>query len=96
MEGGLSESELNFWYVYRQKRMLPHRRFEYYMAQLASRMSQLGVMWGGTGYQIQDFLFDEVVKKPKDTVETGAQAIGAIVGGIKVIKLGQKKRRKNG
>lgn len=93
----MDEAELNFWYVYRNKRMLPHRRFEYYMAQLTSQVSQLGRMWGGIGYPLKDFMFDEPPKKSrkkKDTSATGAEAIGAIVGGIKVIKLGQKRRNR--
>lgn len=96
MEANLTEAELNFWFKYSRKRMLPHRRFEYYLAQIASQISILGTAYGGKAYPVKDFLFDEPdkIKNKKDTTESASQAIGALVGGVKVVRLGQKKKAK--
>jgi len=85
----MTVDELNDWYTYRNKRLLPHRRFEYYLAQLTLHTARAS----GGEYRLRDFLFDEKETVPEDTTDTGAAVIGAITGGIKVIKLGQKRKK---
>lgn len=94
----MSVAEFEQWYLYRHAKLLPLRRMEYYMAQLTLHVSLLARQWGGPEYNIQDFLFDVRVQRAQkqDTAETGAEAIGAMTGGVKVIRLGQKRKQANG
>lgn len=66
------------------------------MAQLTYHVSLLTRMWGGPEFTFQDFLFDVKVQQAEkqDTAETGAEAIGAIAGGVRVIRIGQKNRNR--
>lgn len=91
LERGMSEAELNQWYAYRAKKMLPHRRQEYYLAQIALQVFASG---GGKNLKLSDFMFDKQAKESDvDTTETGAAKIGALVGGVKVVRLGQRRKR---
>lgn len=96
LEATVTEQELRDWATYDTRFMLPHRRMEYYMAQLNLHVA---VGNGGT-YRIADFLFDDVVERSvasrKATAEDGAQVIGAMTGSRRVIKIGQKRKAGNG
>lgn len=94
LEREMSVAEFLVWYKYRNKMLLPIRRFEYYFAQLTAQVSNVYAALGGKAYGIKDFLIEPVEKpKPaKDTAETGAQAIGAMVGGLRVIHIGKRKK----
>ena len=85
--------EMALWYKYRNHKLLPHRRLEFYMAQLTLHVSALGMLWGGAKYSFNDFLFDEKMKQKQDTAENAAPVLGAM-SGVRVVKLGQ--RRKHG
>lgn len=98
LEREMPVAEFEQWYLYRHAKLLPLRRMEYYMAQLTLHVSLLSRMWGGPEFSFQDFLFDVKVEQAQkqDTAETGAEVIGAMAGGVKVIRLGQKRKRANG
>lgn len=86
----MTEAELGQWYVYARTRWLPSRRFEMLLANIA-RMS------AGSD-TIIPFIFDPALRElltPTQVpdAQTGAAAISAIVGGARVIKLGQKRRK---
>ena len=86
----MTVEELGDWYTYRNKRMLPHRRFEYYIAQLTLHVASAN----GGKYVFRDFLFDEKhEQKTSDTAETGVAAINAVAGGVRVVRLGQKGKK---
>lgn len=94
LEAGLSVEEFEQWYLYRRKQALPARRMEYYMAQIALQVSYLAQLWGGPQRQFHDFMFDEKPAIKKDDANTGAAALGAIAGGVRVVKLGQKRKQR--
>lgn len=95
MEAGMTVAEFNHWLLYNSERLLPHRRFEYYAAQLTLHVSHLAaVMGSGARYTIHDFLFDKREAPKQDTSETGMQVIGAMAGGVTVVKLGQGRKKK--
>lgn len=94
LETGMSVAEFEQWYLYRRKQALPARRMEYYMAQIALQISHLAQLWGGPQRQFHDFMFDEKPVPKTDDANTGAAAIGAIAGGVRVIKLGQKRKKR--
>lgn len=96
LEQEMPVAEFEQWYLYRHAKLLPLRRIEYYMAQLTLHVSLLARMWGGPELNFQDFLFDVKVQEAQkqDTAETGAEVIGAMAGGVKVIRIGQKKRKR--
>ncbi|MCC6489143.1 MAG: hypothetical protein IT364_16710 [Candidatus Hydrogenedentes bacterium] len=98
LEREMPVAEFEQWYLYRHAKLLPLRRMEYYMAQLTLHVSLLARLWGGPEYSVQDFLFDVRVQQAQkqDTAETGAEVIGAMAGGVKVIRIGQKRKRTNG
>jgi len=52
----MGEIELDRWIEYSEKRMLPTRRMEAYLAQIC--MVLVEVMGGGNGVKLGDFLFD--------------------------------------
>lgn len=85
----MTERELRLWARYSRQKMLPARRLEVYLAQIALR-----VAWsaGADNLSLDDMLFDGR-RRPVDNAESGARAIDAVAGGVKVIRLGQKRRR---
>ncbi len=85
----MTERELGQWQRYAEKKLLPMRRLEYYLARLSAAV----VSAVGGNASVRDFLLD-APPVPEDTAETGATAIGMVAGGRKVIHLG--KRRRNG
>lgn len=94
LEAEMSVAEFEQWYTYRRKKELPSRRMEYYLAQIALQVSQIGQLWGGPSYQFREFMFDEKPAPKRDDADTGAAAIGAVVGGIRVVKIGQKRKKR--
>lgn len=102
LDATMSQQEFNLWWVYKFKRMLPMRRTEMYLAQIASQLSLLGSAWGGTYFKISDFLFDEPAEKPvkkrkrkttKNVLGTDVQALAA-VSGRAVIRIGERRRQR--
>lgn len=53
----MSEMEFEKWYRYSGKYMLPQRRLELYLANIAMTVAQSG---GATDLHLEDFLFDPV------------------------------------
>lgn len=72
--------------------MLPNRRMEYYLAQLALTVANVQ----GAKAKISDFLFDIAILKAADSksAEEGAEIIGAMAGSRKVIRVGLKKKQR--
>ena len=73
---------------YANLKMLPTRRLELYLAQIAFHVHR---SFKESDLNLMDFTFDK--QQPKqDTAESGAAAIGAIAGGRRVIRLGQGRK----
>lgn len=89
LTGSMTERELGQWLRYAAQKMLPQRRLELYLAQIALWVARSA---GYSDYTLRDFIFD-APPRPSDTAQTGAAAIGAIAGGVRVIKLGQGRKR---
>lgn len=74
--------------------MLPHKRMEYYMAQLTAHIAA----GNGSKVRLQDFLFDDIIAKARESSGTkaadGAQILGAMAGGRGIVRLGLKKKLK--
>lgn len=83
----MTEHELGQWRRYAAQKMLPTRRFEYYVARLTAQVSRSA---GGTA-SVRDYLLDPP-PMPQDTAETGAAALGMVAGGRRVIHIGKKRR----
>ncbi len=88
----LTERELGLWAAYDRVKGLPFHRLELMLATLTLWTTRV---WGSAEYKIDDFLLDhrKVWSKREDTADTAAAAIGSIAGGVKVIKLGQGRKR---
>jgi hypothetical protein len=87
----MTEEELGQWYRYASRKKLPMRRIELLLANLAR-------LTAGSD-AIAPFVFDESLRealtpKPVSTVEDGVLAINAITGNRKVIRLGEKRRKR--
>lgn len=91
----MSVEEFLSWDRYRRQKLFPQTRLEYYVAQLTLQVSALGMMWGGPRYKLGDFLFDERLdqQKRQTTAEEGAAVLGDM-GGVKVIRLGQRRKKR--
>lgn len=83
----MSESELGMWARYAAKKSLPMRRMELYLAQVALCVARSA----GAAVSLRDFLFDAPARS-QDTSATASAAIGAIAGGVRVIRLGQGRK----
>lgn len=80
----LSVSELADWYAYARKKLLPTRRIEHHLAQIAQAFA---------GGSLNDYLLFDKSEPPPLTAEDGAGALSAIAGGPGIRVLGQKKRK---
>jgi len=74
---------------YARLKMLPMRRTELYLAQIALHVHR---SFKESDFNLMDFTFDPPKRKASDTAESGAAAIGEISGGRRVIKLGQGRK----
>jgi hypothetical protein len=79
--------ELHAWEVYAARKMLPARRRDVYLAQVAQAMA---------GGKLVDWLLDPSDEPPPLTSNEGAMALDTIAGGIGVRKLGQGRKKKEG
>lgn len=86
----MTERELRFWAAYRARKMLPSRRTEIYLAQVALMVARMN---GSATQTIDDFLIREAVKAPEMTAEQGAYALSALADGPGVHVLGRKRKR---
>lgn len=86
--GGLSrsmtESELGEWQRYAGRRMLPTRRLELYLAQIA--LFVVKAAGGGKNATLSDFLFDATADEEAD--ELDADDVAAFFGGTVIRKKG--------
>ena len=85
----MSEREFRQWMRYAATRLLPSRRVEAYLAQVASVVAQCA----GSENTLADFLLEFKAKAPKMTAETGAHVLANIAGAAGVRKLGQGRKR---
>lgn len=69
----MTEAEFREWQDYASKRMLPQRRIELYMAQLAYYMDRLN---GARNRSIEDYLFDPVSPDAESTAEDEVEFFG--------------------
>lgn len=69
---GMSEREFVRWQHYASKRMLPWRRMECYLAQIAQKIAQ--TMGGATQATIDDYLFQTPEEPPNDDDDDTLQA----------------------
>lgn len=93
LEVTLTEEEFLDWRLYDSLHMLPQRRMEYYMAQLTLQV----VGAAGNKAKLNDFLFDDILKKVKEDrkpseAEQSAQVLGAMTGTKKIVYIGKKRR----
>lgn len=70
----LTEREFRQWQVYAARRMLPTRRFEMYLAQIAFLIAR--TMGSASEMTMSDFLFDPSEDEPVDDEEAVKQAFG--------------------
>ncbi len=88
----MTEQELGQWMRYAEKKYLPTRRMEHFLANIARTVA---ASFGSTTPLKAFLLFDQEAKpadlKPASAVAV-AQQISAITGGRKVIHIGRKKR----
>lgn len=99
LETTMSIEEFALWQRFNSYNLLPIRRMEYYLAQIASMITYVNhSLGGGKPHGLKDFLLDQQFKESQkeDTAETGAEAIGAVVGGIKIVHIGKKRKRNGG
>lgn len=80
----MTVAELAEWYAYARKKLLPTRRIEHYLAQIAQ------VQAGGS---LGEYLVIDPPAAPQMKAEDGAGALMAMVGGPRVHIVGQKKRK---
>jgi len=91
LERTMTMRELGQWYRYAAKKSLPMRRTELYLAQIAFRVANA---FGSAGISFHDCLFDRQPQtEQKDTAANAGAALSAIAGGVKVVRLGQRKRK---
>lgn len=81
----LTGAELADWLAYARKKLLPTRRLEHYLAQVAQMFA------GGSR---DDYLIIDPPAPPPLKAEDGAGALVALTGGPGVRFVGQKKRKK--
>jgi hypothetical protein len=67
LEREMTEVEFGLWQKYAQRRTLPWRRMEMYLARLTQTVEASG-MAGGSGAPLRDFLF---LDPPDDSAEDG-------------------------
>lgn len=72
LDTNLTVVEFNLWQRYAAARMLPWRRMELYLAQIALKIVQ--VMGGGSDVSLSDYLFD--LEEEGEPVEDAAAAFG--------------------
>ena len=96
MGEAMTGEEFAAWEDYARRRLLPSQRIELQLANIA-RLS------AATADDLARFIFDPSLRarftpKPTQvtTAEQGAQAIGFIAGGAKIVKLGVKRRKRDG
>jgi hypothetical protein len=72
----LTETELSDWQAYAHRRMLPQRRLELYLAQIAMLIAK--TMGGAQNVRLTDFMFDPAGPDIADemTAEEEAEAFG--------------------
>lgn len=85
LKRSMLSSELADWYAYAGKKLLPTRRIEHYLAQIAQAFA---------GGALGDYLLIDPPEAPPLAAEEGASALAAIAGGPGVRVLGQKKRKR--
>jgi hypothetical protein len=88
----MSERELLDWARYTRARALPTRRLQLQLALIA--LKQVQVATGDEEVGIEDFLYQPEPEMEKLKAVEGALAIGTIVGGVGVRKLGQGRKKK--
>ena len=66
----MSEPEFQAWQIYAARRMLPQRRMELYLAQIAMLIAR--TMGGAKDVDITDFLFDPAEPDVEPTAEEEA------------------------
>lgn len=87
LKGAMTTQELNYYRLYAAKRLLPTRRLQFYLANIARLLASDG--------KLSDFmLFDSIgeqeakrVQRETATAESAGAALAA-VSGAKVVKLG--------
>lgn len=72
----MSERELRQWSGYASKRMLPQRRLEVQLAQIALLIAQ--TMGGAEGVTIKDFLFDPPPTEDEQDAEVTDEDVDAL------------------
>lgn len=87
----MSEREFRFWQAYRARKMLPARRLEVYLAQIASTIARTA---GNATLTVEDFILKEDKPMPKTTARDGAMVISALASGPGVRLLGQGRKHK--
>lgn len=85
----MPEREFRQWVAYASKRLLPTRRLEAYLAQVASVVAQCA---GNKDITLPDFLLEFKVKAPTMNAEAGAHVI-ANFAKTGVRKLGQGRKK---
>lgn len=71
----MSEPEFQAWQIYAARRMLPQRRMELYMAQIAMQVAMLIATHRGErkDFSLADFLFDPAEPEAEPTAEEEAE-----------------------
>lgn len=85
LKATMLSSELADWYAYARKKLLPTRRIEHYLAQIAQAFS---------GGSLSDYVLIDPPEARPMVAEEGASALAAIAGGPGVHVLGKKRRKK--
>jgi hypothetical protein len=78
----MTEREFRDWQAYAARRMLPMRRLELYLAQIA--LVVVKAAGGAKNATLSDFLFDPIAEEAED--DMGADDVAAYFGGTVVRK----------
>lgn len=87
----MTEREFRGWLRFSGKHLLPSRRQELYLAQVAYVIAQTA---GTTDMTLKDFILDFGGKAKKQTAEDSALMLANIAQGPGVRKLGQGRKKK--
>lgn len=87
----MTERELRLWMAYAAEKMLPTRRLEAYLAQIALVVARC--VGSAEDISIADFLFDAPKTKRKRKDNRDMTGLIGVAAGIGVRRLGQKRPR---